>query len=251
MAIRKLVEFDEKQWHGYVNIGDNSNESDNNTEATNALIFMLVGINSYFKIVVAYYLIHTLTGKEKSNIFNDILYVAHSHTIPISNITFDGASTNISMVEKLGAKISTSPDKLITHFEDPVTREPITVMLDAAHMLKLVRNTLAAKQSFTDMNGNTITWKYLILLVEKQEEKGFHLATRIRRKHIDFTNEKMKVRLVAQTFSSSVANTLKSCEKDFKLKQLQGATPTAEFCHVINDIFDLLNSRNLLTTKTT
>lgn len=60
MAIRKLMEFDGKQFQGYVNIGDDSN---NNTEATNALVFMLVGINSYFKIVVAYYLIHTLKKK--------------------------------------------------------------------------------------------------------------------------------------------------------------------------------------------
>lgn len=110
MAIRKLVEFDGKQWHGYVNIGDNNNENDNNTEATNALVFMIIGINSYFKIVIAYYLIHILTGKEKSNILSDILHVAHSHAIPICNITFAEASTNISMVEELGAKISISPD---------------------------------------------------------------------------------------------------------------------------------------------
>lgn len=124
-------------------------------------------------------------------------------------------------------------------------------MLDAAHMLKLVRKTLAANWFFTDMNGHTISWKYLILLVEKQDEKGLHLAIKIRRKHINFTNEKMKVRLTAQTFSSSIANALKTCEEDLKLIQFQGAIPTAEFCQIINNIFDLLNSRNLLTKKPT
>lgn len=117
MAIRKLIEFDGKKLQGYIDIGDNTNDCNNNTEATNVLVFMLVGINSYFKIVVAYYFIYTLSGKEKSNILSEILHVANSYGIPICNVTFDGAATNISMVEQLGAKISTSPDELITHFE--------------------------------------------------------------------------------------------------------------------------------------
>lgn len=96
------------------------------------------------------------------------------------------------------------------------------------------------------MNGNSIAWKYFTLLVEKQEEEELHLGTKIRRNHIHFHYEKMKVRLAAQIFSSSVANALKTCEQDLKLMQFQGATPTAQFCQIINDIFDLLNSRNLL-----
>ncbi|EFN88598.1 THAP domain-containing protein 9, partial [Harpegnathos saltator] len=245
MAIRKLVEFDGKQWHGYVNIGDDKNEINDKTEATNVLVFMLVGINSYFKIVIAYYLIHSLTGKERRS------SLRHKKKIPICNITFDGANINILMVEILGAKLLTSSDELITHFKHPVTKEPITVMLDAVHMLKLVRNTLAAKQVFTDINGNCIAWKYLTLLVETQGEEELHLVTKTRHKHTHVHNEKMKVRLAAQTFSSSVAKALKTCEKDFKLVQFQGATPTAEFCQIINDTFDLLNSRNLLTKNST
>lgn len=104
MAIRKLIGFDGKQWHEHVNIAGDINESGNNMEATNALVFMLVGINSYFKIVIAYYLVHILTDKEKSYILNDILHVAHSYVIPIRNVTFDGSSTNISIIEKTGSQ---------------------------------------------------------------------------------------------------------------------------------------------------
>lgn len=75
MAIKKYVEFDGKQWHGFVDVGNNSNDCEDNTEATNVFVFMLVGINMYFKIVIAYYFIHTLTGKEKSHILSDILHV--------------------------------------------------------------------------------------------------------------------------------------------------------------------------------
>lgn len=97
---------------------------------------MLVGINIYFKIVIAYYFIHTLTGKEKSYILSDILYVTHDNEILICNITFDGASTNIAMVQELRTNIIT-PNNLKTYFEYLVIRDPIIVMLDARNMLKL------------------------------------------------------------------------------------------------------------------
>lgn len=118
------------------------------------------------------------------------MHVAYSYAISIRNVTFDGACTNISMMEQLEAKMSTPPDELITHFEHPVTREPITARLDVVHMLKLVKNTLAAKYYFIDMNGNSIAWKYFTLLVEKQEEEELHLGIKIRRNHIYFHNEK-------------------------------------------------------------
>lgn len=44
---------------------------------------------------------------------------------------------------------------------------------------------------------------------------------------------------------------LKTCEKDLELSEFQGTLTTAEFYHVINDTFELLNSRNLLVKKST
>lgn len=110
---------------------------------------------------------------------------------------------------------------------------------------------ICCERRFTDINGDVIRWHYLSLLVQIQETEGLHVGTKIRRRHIIFHNEKMKVSLAAQTLSSSVANTLKTCEEDFKLLEFHGATPTAQFCQIINDSFDLLNSRNVLTKKPT
>lgn len=55
----------------------------------------------------------------------------------------------------------------------------------------------------------------------------------------------MKVQLAAQVLSSSVANALYTLEYDQKHPEFEGAGPTARFCQEINDIFDILNSRNL------
>lgn len=56
----------------------------------------------------------------------------------------------------------------------------------------------------------------------------------------------MKVNLAAQTFSSSVAAALQTCETDLELEEFEGAGATSRLCKVINDCFDLLNSKNKL-----
>lgn len=57
----------------------------------------------------------------------------------------------------------------------------------------------------------------------------------------------MKVRLVAQTFSMSVANASTFCSTTLNLKQFNNSETTIQFCNTINNIFDFLNTRNFLS----
>ena len=54
----------------------------------------------------------------------------------------------------------------------------------------------------------------------------------------------MKVNLAVQIFSRSVAKSLKFCREVLKLPEFSESEPTEEFLLVVNDIFDLLNSRS-------
>ncbi|XP_018376732.1 PREDICTED: uncharacterized protein LOC108769970, partial [Trachymyrmex cornetzi] len=85
---------------------------------------------------------------------------------------------------------------------------------------------------------------FIKLLVELQETEGLHAATKIRRRQLNFYNEKMKVSLAAQVLSTSVANALTFCEQDLQLPPFAGSSATTNFCLQINNIFDLLNGRN-------
>lgn len=120
----------------------------------------------------------------------------------VKSLTFDGAASNISMVKILGANLSTKP-----LFKHPNTQDDVHIFLDAARMLKLVRNTLGDWGTLYHQNGKSIEWDYLKKLVDLQEKGGLHLATKLRR-HIWYFKEKMKVSLGAQTFSASVADAL-------------------------------------------
>jgi hypothetical protein len=52
------------------------------------------------------------------------------------------------------------------------------------------------------------------------------------------------MKLAAQTFSNSVAKALQFMKDDIKDSRFQGAGPAIEFIQIINNLFDLLNSRN-------
>ncbi|CAL1671743.1 unnamed protein product [Lasius platythorax] len=178
MSIKKMIEWDGKQYHGQVDLGLDNDESE---EATYALVIMLVCLNGHFKTPISYYFIKSLTAKARANIIKEVLTVLHNHGIcDIRSITFDGASTNLAMVKHLGANISdVEKDSVFEHF---VTKELIVIVPDACHMLKLARNTLA-EYNIVDNEGNVIKWSYLIKLVERQEESRLHPATKIRRRH--------------------------------------------------------------------
>lgn len=114
-------------------------------------------------------------------------------------------------------------------------------------MVKLLRNCLGDWKVLYDENGQIIKWYYFKNLVHLQNESGLHAATKIRNCHIYYFKEKMKVRLAVQTFSTSVANAISFCMNDLKLDNFQGADATIDFCFRINNIFDILNTRNFLS----
>ena len=83
-------------------------------------------------------------------------------------------------------------------------------------MLKLIRNCLAFKGILIDDNNDIINWLYFIQLVSLQEKEDLHLGTKIRKRHIMWQQEKMKVALAAQTLSLSVGNALTFCREILK-----------------------------------
>jgi len=111
-------------------------------------------------------------------------------------------------------------------------------------MLKLMRNTLADKAILTDNEGKQIRWQYLKDLHALQDKEGLKAANKLRRAHIEWYQQKMKVSLAVQSFSRSVANALSFVSNDLKLAQFSGADGTIRFIRVIDRLLDALNSKN-------
>ena len=153
MSLKKQIEFHNNMWHGMVDIGLPENQNQSSEEASYALVAMLVCLNGHFKTPIAYYFIKSLSGEVRANILQELIKTLHENDIDnIRSLTFDGASVNLSMVTKLGANKTNIENY---YFEDPVTNEPIVIIPDACHMLKLIRNTFA-ECTLIDKNNKII-----------------------------------------------------------------------------------------------
>lgn len=244
MSIKKDVHFNNNRNIGYVNFGV-KNDSDGLPMASDIIVFLLVAINSNWKVPVAYFLINGLTASEKANLVNHCLKIIHETGVTVKSLTFDGAASNMSMARELGANLQFS--NLQSYFNHPITKEKIFIMLDAAHMLKLCRNALGDHKLLYDENDLPIKWQYFKELVSVQENIGLHLGTNIRKRHILYDKEKMKVSLAAQTLSSSVADAFQYCSEVLNMSSFTDCDSTITFCRQIDHIFDFLNARNFLS----
>lgn len=87
------------------------------SRAKEALVFMLVAINSNWKIPVAYFLVNVLNSQEKANLVCTVLSFVHDTGTCVKTLTFDGTAANMSMATNLGAQLS-FPD-LKPYFKHP------------------------------------------------------------------------------------------------------------------------------------
>lgn len=243
MAVKKNVTWTGSEWSGFVNmgteIGYDGDERDRPL-ATNILVFMAVAINSHWKIPVGYFAINGLNGEERANLLTKCIILLHETNSHLHSITYDGTSVNKTMCIKLGANFS--PKNMKAYIDHPITQQPIYLIWDAAHMMKLVRNCFGEKQKIYNSKGECIDWNFIRMLHEKQKDQGLHLATKLTNRHIHYHNEKMRVKLAVQVLSESVNSALKylhNTDSDYK-----NALATAEFCEYFNRAFDILNSRS-------
>ena len=122
----------------------------------------------------------------------------------------------------------------------------IYVILDICHMIKLIRNNFYGRKQLIDINGKKIHWNFLPTLNNVQRKEKLHLGNHVTNRHIRFQKSKKKVNLAIQLLSGSVASSLRylSADKSYKLK-FETAGATADFIEIINNLFDIFNSRRI------
>ena len=243
VAIRQQLEWTGKDFQGYIDMGTGLDD-DSLPLAKEALTFMVVAINDSFKLPVGYFLIDGLGGKERANLVCQCLERLQQCGITVVSLTFDGAASNLAMVNTLGCNLDVNSPDFKSSFKHPSADHNVHVFLDPCHMLKLVRNTLGDKKSLVDGNGNFVKWEYIENLHKLQNSEGLHLGNKLRSAHINWHKNKMNVRLAAQILSDSVATSLEFCMSE-GLAGFEHCDATVKFIRMFNKLFDVLNSRNL------
>lgn len=241
MSIRKNVEWDGKKFHGYVDYGPNST-NDSNDVAKEALVFMANCVNGNWKIPIGYFFANGVNGRQKANLVTQAIKLISETGAQVVSLTFDGAKSNVAMANILGCNRDAENTKPFFTIKD----KKYFVFYDPCHMIKLIRNTFGdTRHTLIDGEGNYIKWQYIGNLEDLQENEGLHLANKLRQAHVKFFNQKMKVRLAVQLLSESVADALSYCTDQLKLEQFKGCEATVKFIRIMNQIFDILNSRSI------
>ncbi|KAB0795977.1 hypothetical protein PPYR_10038 [Photinus pyralis] len=242
ISIKKQLDVDGTRAWGYVNIGVPT-ENDDLTPATEALVLMVVCLTGHWKLPVAYFFIASLSAKQKANIVNETLIRLHNVGVDVPSITCDGPTTNFAMFKELGCNLDNVFD-MKTWFSHPsATNKKVYCVLDACHMLKLIRNNWSNLDTIKNPDGDLVRWVYVKELYKLQEAEGLHVANKLKRAHMEWYRQKMKVHLAAQTLSRSVADAIEYLNTRH-LEEFKGSEATVDFIRKINDLFDLLNSRS-------
>lgn len=243
MAIKNSITYDKSSGHyiGFCDFGKDISVCEPDTPATEALIFMLVGLRGHWKTPIGYVLSNKVKASDLTCFIKNILDVALTYELCIKSITFDGTSTNLNSVVPFGCKFGKVIDDIVSTFS--YNNQLLHIFLDPCHMLKLARNSLNDLGVFIDDEGHYIKWSYIKALFELQELEGLKFANKLSRKHIEFHRHKMNVKIAGQTLSSSVADAIEFLMVS-QHPSFLGANSTIRFIRVIDKLFDMLNSRN-------
>ena len=223
---------------GNIDYGKIKGEDPDNI-STNALVIMISGLKKPWHQPLAYFLRDKLNADIVAQLIQESIKM-HEIGCLVHAVIFDGAAKNIGMAEKLGCDIRHFEGSFPKHSE---TSKKLHVIFDICHMIKLARNAFSDMKSFCKPNGEKLCWEHIVSLYRTQQKDIIHLGNKIKSKHIKWQNHKLKLSVATQIFSNSVYAAITFLRK-LKLKGFEESKPTGDFILLMNDMFDMLNSKS-------
>ena len=77
-----------------------------------------------------------------------------------------------------------------------------------------------------------VCWEYVKKLVEVQDRGELHMANKLTKRHVNYKEQIMKVKLAAQVFSQSTADALSTLSSCAVYPEFEGVDPTVKFLKV-------------------
>lgn len=185
MSLRKQILWSDKynKFISYCDFGGELKLEGTNTEATEALFFMMVSLNGKWKLPVCYVLQNKITAVAQAELVKTILKHSHQSGLTVWGITCDGAYTNTSMMKILGCTVGNSYDEIKCWFPHPISNEKVYFVPGACNNLKLARNTLGNCKTLKS-NLGFIRWDHISNLHYFQQEIQLKFANKLTNSHI-------------------------------------------------------------------
>lgn len=244
VAIRKQSQFDaaKQRFLGHITAGKPVEFENCSPLAKEALVFMFSAIkqDEEFKIPIAYFFITGLCAEEKAALITECMHKLHEAGVVLTSLTFDGVITNIRTVKLLGADFENNKSFFLNPYDED---NKVYVVLDAPHMLKLMRNCLGNREILFTSNGQKIKWQFFVNLVKLQLSENINFGNKLTKTHLEFVDKKMNVRLASETLSNSTADSMQFASSTLNLNSFKESEATQEYFRVANNLFDIMNTK--------
>ncbi|KAH7978670.1 hypothetical protein HPB49_006334 [Dermacentor silvarum] len=148
MSIKKACELDLSSGRliRFVDVGNGQepHDADNIPLATEALVFMVVGLAVPWKMPFGYFLNAGLSGEVIKNLLLEAVHCIQECGLKVTAIVCDCVMADVAMVKLLRCRVhELTFENLRTSFPNPQDeQEEIFVMFDACHAFKLLWNLL-------------------------------------------------------------------------------------------------------------
>ena len=232
-----------EKYDGFSDYGEDLIAFNPDEIATEAVVFMLVGLKGHWKCPVGYVLCSGINASNLSSLIAKALQLSSSHGLEVYSVTCDGTATNFDSMRSFGCEFGSKLSDIKGSFSSQFFNHSVFFVPDACHMLKLARNALADVKVLVDDNGKLIKWEHIKNLHITQEEEGLKFGNKLGKRHIEYHRHKMNVKVAAQTLSSSVADSIEYLMLSGHPK-FADASGTIRFIRIVDRLFDLLNSRS-------
>ncbi|XP_054996287.1 DNA transposase THAP9 isoform X2 [Sorex araneus] len=242
VSLKQQLQWDPSDHHlqGFMDFGLGRLDADEMPLASETILLMAVGIAGHWRTPLGYFFVNRESGYLQAQLLRLTIGKLSDIGITVVAVTSDATGHSVQMAKVLGIHIS--EDNMKCTFQHPSSSsQQIAYFFDSCHLLKLIRNTFQDFQSIRFMHG-TAHWQHLVELVAL-EEKELSDLEKIPGKLANLKNHVLKMNCAAQLFSESVASALEYL-LSLGLPPFQNCTGTIHFLRLINNLFDIFNSRN-------
>ncbi len=172
----------------------------------------------------------------RENLLLEIIRKIEKNGIEVWAMTCDSGPSNQALLKQLGITI----DK--TSFSNPAdSSREIFVFQDVPHLLKLIRNHILDEGIFVDGSTAKICRADFQEILDANKTE-FNILHKLKDIHIHCNgSQRQRVRMAAQVLSHTTATALKMLNPEKKNQ--------SKFINLINDWFDVLNSRTKFNTN--
>eukprot|EP00069_Balaena_mysticetus_P010167 bmy_20586T0 len=242
ISLKQQLQWDPSSHHllGFMDFGLGKLDADETPLASETVLLMAVGISGHWRTPLGYFFVNRASGYLQAQLLRLTIGKLSDIGITVLAVTSDATAHSVQMAKALG--IHLDGDNMKCTFQHPSSStQQIAYFFDSCHLLRLIRNAFQNFQSIRFING-TAHWQHVVELAALEEQELSNME-RIPRKLANLKNHILKMNCAAQLFSESVASALE-CLLSLGLPPFQNCIGTVQFLRLINNLFDIFNSRN-------